>query len=417
MERENVREKKPKSWLGERIAHYGGFWNKGRIDYGFLIVLLIIVAVGLVMLYSASYVYAYYEEGDPTHFFKKQLLITGLGLALMTLFSFINYRIFFRIAAVLGTIGSFGLLLIARFFMKAHNETWRYIYLGPIQFQPSDIAKFMLIMTLAYILTRHHEEIVSKKELPQPRLKQINRQLKHPVFNISVPWVIGCFLLIAAYCGLVMLGKHLSGTILLFLIGIILMFLGEVRKKWFAAVAAGLPLVFLILMKLNVFAEYMTTRWVAFIDKEYDPSNARWQVNQALYAIGSGGLFGKGFGQSTLKHMYVPEPQNDMIFSIVVEELGLLGAGIILVLFALLIWRGVVIGINSPDRYGALIAMGVSFQLALNVIFNILVATDSVPNTGILLPFFSQGGTASLVLLVEMGVVLSISRGSRIRRS
>ena len=146
------------------------------------------------------------------------------------------------------------------------------------------------------------------------------------------------------------------------------------------------------------------------------PLGARWQINQALYAIGSGGVFGKGLGQSTLKHMYVSEPQNDMIFSIVVEEMGFVGAAVIILLFALLIWRGVVIGINSQTRYGALVAMGIVFLLGVQVVLNIAVATDSVPNTGISFPFFSYGGTALVMNMVEMGFVLNVSRTSKIRR-
>ena len=179
-------------------------------------------------------------------------------------------------------------------------------------------------------------------------------------------------------------------------------------------IGAGMLLV--LLWNTDLLKGYMQDRIYAWQHKDFDPLGARWQINQALYAIGSGGLFGKGIGQSTLKHLYVSEPQNDMIFSIVVEEIGLVGAGIILILFALLIWRGVVIGINCPDRYGALIAMGVVFQVGIQVILNILVATDSIPNTGIPFPFFSYGGTAMLVNLAEMGFVLSISRRSKIRR-
>ncbi|MBQ6118429.1 MAG: FtsW/RodA/SpoVE family cell cycle protein, partial [Clostridia bacterium] len=162
--------------------------------------------------------------------------------------------------------------------------------------------------------------------------------------------------------------------------------------------------------------DYMESRIVAWRDKDYDPLGARWQTNQALYAIGSGGLFGRGIGNSTQKYLYVSEPQNDMIFSIVVEELGFVGAAIIILLFALLVWRGVVIGVNSETRYGALVAMGVVFQLAVQVILNIAVATDSIPNTGISLPFFSYGRTSMIMNMAEMGFVLSISRSSKIRR-
>ncbi|HOD02823.1 MAG TPA: FtsW/RodA/SpoVE family cell cycle protein, partial [Clostridiales bacterium] len=159
--------------------------------------------------------------------------------------------------------------------------------------------------------------------------------------------------------------------------------------------------------------EYAGERIVAWLEKDYEPLGARWQINQSLFAIGSGGLLGAGLGNSMQKHLYVSEPQNDFIFSIVSEELGFIGSTIILILFALLVWRGITIGIYAKDKFGALLAMGMVFQVGLQVILNVAVVTDTIPNTGIGLPFFSSGGTSLLILLAEMGVILSVSRFSR----
>ncbi|MCH5198183.1 MAG: cell division protein FtsW [Oscillospiraceae bacterium] len=393
------------------------FFAFGGIDVTFFALLMAIVVVGLVMLYSATYVYAYYYEGDSAYYFKRQIVWVILGLIIMLVISRINYKKLETLGALAGTGVSWLLLGIA-LLMPEYNGTHRYIYIRPLgfQFQPSDVAKFALILTLAAILDKCHEVVLSKKPLQNDLARKVNDVVGKPILNDSLKIIIPCGIIVLVYAGLVALGSHLSGTILMLAIGIILLFLGEVRKKWFIIGGIGGSVMVVFLYQIGLLKSYMQERITAWLDKDFEPLGARWQVNQALYAIGSGGFFGKGLGQSTLKHLYVSEPQNDMIFSIVVEELGFIGAVLILLLFALLIWRGVVIAINSPDRYGALIAMGVVFQLGVQVLLNILVATDSIPNTGISLPFFSYGGTAMVVTLAEMGFVLSISRTSKIRR-
>ncbi len=401
--------------IGKLIRRY--FNVDGGIDILFFVFLMAILVIGLIMMYSASYVYAYQytKNHDSAFYFKRQFIWVLLGVAVMFVISRINYKTFETLFALGGTAVSWLLLGVA-LIMPAHNGTHRHIYIGSFQFQPSDLAKFALILTLAALLDKYHDVIVSKKPLQSPLARKVNERVGKPVLNYSVRVILMLGLIIMIYAGLVIAGSHLSGTILIVAIGIVMLYLGEVRGKWFVAGAIGAVLLIALLWNTDLLKGYMQDRIYAWQHKDYDPLGARWQINQALYAIGSGGLFGKGLGQSTLKHLYVSEPQNDMIFSIVVEEIGLVGAGIILILFALLIWRGVVIGINCPDRYGALIAMGVVFQVGIQVILNILVATDSIPNTGIPFPFFSYGGTAMLVNLAEMGFVLSISRRSKIRR-
>ena len=405
----------PKKGAAKLIRKY--FNVDGGIDILFFTFLMAILVIGLIMMYSASYVYAYQYTAnhDSAYYFKRQFIWVLLGVAAMLVISRINYKTFETLFAVAGT-GVSWLLLGVALIMPAHNGTHRHIYIGGFQFQPSDLAKFALILTLAAMLDKYHEAIVSKKPLQSSLARKVNETFNRPILNYSVRAILLMGLVIMIYAGLVIAGSHLSGTILIVAIGVVMLYLGEVRGKWFVAGILGAGMLLVLLWNTDLLKGYMQDRIYAWQHKDFDPLGARWQINQALYAIGSGGLFGKGIGQSTLKHLYVSEPQNDMIFSIVVEEIGLVGAGIILILFALLIWRGVVIGINCPDRYGALIAMGVVFQVGIQVILNILVATDSIPNTGIPFPFFSYGGTAMLVNLAEMGFVLSISRRSKIRR-
>lgn len=397
------------------IKKQGGLWASGPVDILFFVFLLAIVTIGLVMLYSSTYPYAYYHEGNSAYYFTRQLQAVGIGFVAMLLISKINYKIFRDVGAHVGTIVSWGLLILARM-MPAYQGTHRWVYFGSIQMQPSDLAKLTLILTLAMWLDKYHRTVVSKRPMTSEWAKKINDFVGKPVMNDSVKIIVICGGIIACYAGLVLLGSHLSGTLLMLLVGVIMMALGEVRWKWFVIGGAALVLLLVLAYQAGLLKDYMSERIVAWRDKDYDPLGVRWQTNQALYAIGSGGLFGKGIGNSTQKYLYVSEPQNDMIFSIVVEELGFVGAALIILLYALLVWRGVVIGVNAENRYGALVAMGIVFQLAVQVILNIAVATDSIPNTGISLPFFSYGRTSMIMNMAAMGFVMSISRTARIKR-
>ena len=397
------------------IDSKGGLFAKGTIDLKLFAFVLLIMVIGLVMLLSATYPHAYYYEDDSLLFFRKQCMGAAVGFVLMLFISKLNFNLFREIGAVLGTLGSFALLVIA-LMMPEYNGTHRYIYLGSFQFQPSDVAKFALILTLACLLDKYHYAVLSKKPLQANIFVKANSLIGKPVFNYSLKMIAVCGIIVVLYTVLVIAGSHLSGAILMMCIGISLLYLGEIRGKWFVAGIIGGVLLIFVAYESGILKGYMEERIEAWLNKDFEPRGARWQVNQALYAIGSGGLLGKGLGNSTLKYLYVSEPQNDMIFSIVVEELGFVGAAGIILLFALIVWRGVVIGVNAQNRYGALIAMGVVFQLAVQVILNIAVATDSIPNTGISLPFFSYGRTALIMMLIEFGFVLSVSRTAKIRR-
>ncbi|MBP5271975.1 MAG: FtsW/RodA/SpoVE family cell cycle protein, partial [Clostridia bacterium] len=223
--------------------------------------------------------------------------------------------------------------------------------------------------------------------------------------------------ILAVTCVLVYQENHVSGTLLIFAIGVMMMFLAGFDYKWFAIGAVALAiLVFVVVQNPGILPEHAQPRILAWVDKSYDPLGVRWQTNQAVYAIGSGGFFGVGLGNSKMKQLYVSEPQNDFIFSIICEELGFIGALFIVILFALLVWRGFVIGLHAKDRFGSWLAMGIVFQVGLQAALNIGVVTDVLPNTGISLPFFSYGGTSLLMLIFEMGVVLSISRTAKLKK-
>ncbi len=418
-----------KKWHGSALGSYvdsqGGLFAQGAFDTRLFALLFITLVTGLVMLYSASYPNAYSKGNAPDTYFTAQLLGAVVGLLLMVFVAKINYRLFMVPGAYLGSAFSLITLFLVLFIGDSGEEEdgiKRWISLGGFSFQPSDVAKLALILTLAYILHNDHDKMVSKKNFKarfragQVAKEFINQLTGKTVINESFIPVAKCVVIILAYVGLVLVGSHLSGAIILGLVAAVMLFVGEIRWTWIGVFVVAVILLIPIAFATGLIKEYMLARITTFFDPNPDITGADWQTTQALYAIGSGGFFGKGLGQSVQKYNYVPEPQNDMIFSIVVEELGFIGGVAIIILFALMIWRGIVIGVNSPTRYGALVSFGISFKLAIQVFLNIGVATDLIPNTGITLPFFSYGRTALIVNLVEIGILLSISRSSRTRK-
>lgn len=391
---------------------------KGGIDIPFFLILMTIVTIGLIMLFSSSYTYSYYFRGhDSTLIFRNQLIFTCLGLAGMYGVSKIRYE-YFRLFAVAGVAVSLALLVIVLFMPDSVQPGfYRWIDLGFVTFQPSEIAKISLILILAYLLEKNQKEIVGKvpsEMVLVKRVKEISngRLVIYKSFTLTVLYAV----LILVFAVLVYLENHVSGAVLMLGIGIIMLFLGEVRYKWFIIGGSLVLLAGLILiMKPELLEDYAGVRIKAWLDKDFSPEKYRWQTNNSLYAIGSGGLLGTGLGQSKQKHLYVSEPQNDFIFSIVCEELGFIGATAIIILFALLVYRGIHIGLRAKDRFSSLLAMGISFQIGIQVALNIAVVSDFIPNTGISLPFFSSGGTSIFILLCEMGMLLSVSRSVRRR--
>ena len=392
-----------------------GLLANGSMDIPFFLLLIVIVSVGLVMLFSASYTYSYYNrDGDSTYIFRRQIIFTVLGLIGMYAVSRIRYE-YFKVFAVIGVVVSVGLLLLVLVLPEYKPGFKRWINLGFTTFQPSEIAKIGLILILAFLLDKDYKGITGKI----PSKSGIARTIYdftdgRLVLYKSFTSVIVYGTLIIVFAGLVYLENHLSGTVLMLAIGIVMLFLGEVKYKWFVF-AGGVVLIAGIVLIANpgILEDYMGERITAWLDKDFDPTGVRWQTNNSLYAIGSGGFLGTGLGQSKQKHLYVSEPQNDFIFAIVCEELGFIGAATIIVLFALLVYRGVYIGLRAKDRFGALLCMGIAFQIGIQVALNIAVVSDLIPNTGISLPFFSAGGTSIFILLCEMGMLLSVSRSMR----
>ena len=392
----NAQNAKPRPQKAKKRSRRPDFLALGGIDVFFLLLVIAILTIGLVMLFSASYTYAFYnKKGDSTYFFKRQLIFAVVGVICMLLVSKLRYD-YLKILAVPGLIVSWGLLVIVLILPASFGEFHRWINLGFFTFQPSEIAKLAIILFCAYEMELSGGHIV--------------------VYN-SFLQLLFYALVITVTAGLVYLENHLSGTILILAIGVIMMYLGEIKRHWFVLIAV-IAAVAIIIFVLNpqLLEKYAGARITAWLDKSYDPKGARWQTNNSLYAIGSGGLFGTGLGNSKQKHLYVSEPQNDFIFAIVCEELGFIRAVGIILLYVLLVWRGVVIGLKAKDRFGAMLAMGIVFQVGLQTALNIGVVTDTLPNTGISLPFFSYGGTSLMMLLVEMGIVLSVSRYSRIEK-
>lgn len=374
---------KPSKWKSFKDTYF----LTGSIDIPFLGLTIALLTIGLIMLFSASYPYAYYYKDSSYYYFIRQILFAVAGLVAMLLMSKINYKILKAIYKPVFIV-TIALLVIVLFHHTNVQNFKRWIPLGPVTIQPSDLAKFTIILTLAVYISKYYKKMKTMK------------------YGILIP--IG---IIAIFCGLIYLEHHLSCTILMFFIGACLMFAGGSDWKLFAFGLAVIVLLgFLVVSFPTLIENYAGKRIVAWLDKDYDPLNGRWQTNNSLYAIGSGGFFGVGLGNSKQKYLYVPEPQNDFIFSIVCEELGFLGAAIIIALFAALVIRGLIIASRCKDKFGSLLIIGIVAQIGLQVVLNILVVTDTLPNTGFAFPFFSYGGTAIFMLLFEIGVVLSVSR-------
>ena len=388
-EKENKIIKAPKTSRGIK----SNIFTLGGMDIPFFALTIALVTIGLIMLFSATYPYALQKYGDSYYFFKRQFAFAVVGIVVMLIVSKMNYRLLKK--AVLPLAGvTIILLLVVLVYHTNVGDFKRWIPLGPITLQPSDIAKFTIVLVFSDYVSKNH------------------KSMKNPITGTVIPLVI-----IAVFCGLIFLEHHNSGTILVFLIGAVMMFCGGSDWRLFVLGAALVgAVVAFVIINPDVMMKYAGERIEAWLDKDYDPLGARWQTNNSLYAIGSGGFFGAGLGNSKQKFLYVSEPQNDFIFSIVCEELGFIGALFIILLFALLFIRGIQIAMKCKDRFGSMLVIGIVSQVAIQTVFNILVVTDSIPNTGISLPFFSYGGTAILMLLFEMGVVLSISRKSNQRK-
>lgn len=365
------------------------------IDLPFCIIILVLLTIGTIMMFSASYAYSYYTQGDSYYYLVRQLIFVAIGIAAMVVMSFFNYNKLHKIAPIVLGIAYFSLLLVL-ILPAGDGNVKRWIPMGLFNIQPSEIAKFAVILFFAHWASKYYNKM------------QFAR------YSVIPGLVIFGTIAILLY-----LEPHYSGIVIIAILTVLMLFIGGIQKKYliigFVAVAAIVGI-----LAITGGLSYAMTRmdgWgQSLVYTDEDMWQTTWKTRNSLYAIGSGGLWGLGLGQSRQKYLYLPEPQNDFIFAIVVEELGLVGAAIILLIFALLVWRGITLSLRAKDKFGKLLGIGLTSQIGIQVVLNILVITDWLPNTGISLPFFSYGGSSLIMLLAQMGIVLSISRTANIER-
>ena len=382
MAAESLRAKENRRPLGEAPS----------VDYPFLVLVLLALAVGLIMLYSASFAQSEYDTGytSSTRYLQKQAVCALIGLAAMFIFSRIPAQLWYRLAWPL-YFGSIVLLLSVLVVGESVNGARRWINVAGIQFQPSELAKFTMILLFGR-LTRQFGERTEK--------------FRYGVLGFGLA-MLGILVPLA-------LEKHLSAIMLMGMVGVVMMFVAGTRAKWLLAGAGAAAAFVVVYVSLMGYAGDRITAW---LHPERDPGDTGYQILQSLYAIGSGGLFGLGFGKSRQKYLYLPFQYNDYIFAVICEELGLVGATAIIVLLAALILRGYWIALHAKDRFSTVLAAGLITLIAVQTVLNLGVVTNLLPSTGISLPFFSYGGTALAVNLGEMGVVLSISRHREERKT
>ncbi len=362
----------------------------------FLTLALVLTVIGAVMMFSASSAYAERQYGDSFHFLSnhiKHLLIGALFCMIIHMFT----PNWFRLGAVGGYAAAIVMLVFVLFMGISGGGAQRWIPLGPIQLQPSEIAKTGLVMMMALYAAIFNDKLTGKCKKGEGLLYG----LVFPALMIGVIVILMVF------------EKHLSGILIIGCLGVTMMFMGGTKLRYFLLclliVACLVPIAWYVITNVDKFS-YILDRIESFTNRGADALGSDWQVTQGLYAIGTGGLFGLGLGQSRLKYGYVSQPQNDFVFPVVCEELGFIGVAFILLLFLALIGRGFVLASRAPDRFCALTMYGLSFKIALHTILNIGVVTAWIPNTGISLPFFSSGGTATIMQMVDIGIILGMSR-------
>ena len=381
---------------------------RGPLDLPFLMLVLLLTGIGLIMVFSASYASAYYNEAvthhDPTWYVKRQAIFAAAGVVVMYLTSKLNYQNF-RWMSIFVLAAAFVLLILVKVphIGVTAGGANRWIKLpGLPQFQPSEVAKLGVILYFSARLAKRNTEKKRKFNHHTPKGRFL--RLMDRIGLLELAPYMGVLL---AILGLLALQPHMSGMILILAIGASILFAAGIHLGWFVA-GGSFAVAALTFIIFNT--DYMASRIHIWQDPWSDPLGKGFQTIQSLYAIGSGGLLGLGLGNSRQKFLYIPEPQNDFVFSIVCEELGFVGAVLILCLFALLILRGYWLAIHARDRFGALLIVGITTLLAVQVFLNIAVVTNFIPTTGISLPFFSYGGTALMIQLAEMGMILSVSR-------
>lgn len=352
-------------------------------DFILFVTVLILLAMGIVMVLSASSPQALAESGNSYAYVSRQAVFAVLGIGLMLVISKIDYHRYESFARI-AYFGSIIVLALVPLLGSSAKGATRWLEIGPIRFQPSEVAKIALIIFYASWLTQNKD-----------KLKELGNGFLKPFLLLAPIAII-----------LVIFQDHLSVTIIIILVVSIMMLMAGTKMKYFVTLgsigAIGGAGALFALAKFTEKGAYRISRIVTFLDPWSDPSDKGWQIIQGLYAIGSGGLFGAGLGESKQKFLYIPEPHNDFIFAVLAEELGFIGCSVVIILFAIFVWRGLLIAMKAPDMFGSLVAVGITALIGLQAIMNIAVVTSSMPNTGIPLPFFSYGGTSLVILLCSV---------------
>lgn len=356
----------------------------GKVDFSFLIIVLMLVIYGLIMVFSASSASAHHYQGDTLYFIKRQLIWAVLGVIAMIVISNIPYKVVKKLAFPIFAVSVVCLALVP-IIGKEINGAKRWLGFGSLGFQPSELAKFAMIIFLSKLLADNRFDLN----------------------NVKGFWTYLC--IIGGIALIILIEPHLSGAMVVALTSVVILYMAGAKGKHLGTL---LPMGAGALAVAIIIEPYRMKRFTTFLNPFADTLGDGWQVVQSLYAIGSGGLFGLGLGQSRQKFLYIPEPHNDFIFSIICEELGFVGAVFTILLFVMLIWRGIRISILAPDKFSSLLSGGIMSLVAIQVLMNIAVVTSSMPATGVPLPFFSYGGTSLLFMLASMGVMLNISRYS-----
>ena len=366
-------------------------YEKARIDYSLLVIVAFLVGFGLVMLYSSSYYTASIKFNDSAWYLKKQIIATALSVVALVFFIVIDYRVWKKYTWIIYIISNLLILAVMSPIGMEANGARRWLNLKVITVQPAEIAKIAVIILMAAVLSSN--------------IKRING---------LVPMLIVFVIALIPTALVFLITDNFSSAIIIAAIGVVMLIVACRHNKGFIILMIGLLVAAVVALML--LGGFRATRILVWLDPEQYASEGGFQVLQGLYAIGSGGLFGKGLGQSVQKLGFVPEAQNDMIFTIICEELGLFGGIAVLILFAFMIWRFMVIANNTDDLFGALVVVGVMAHIAVQVILNVAVVTKTVPNTGITLPFISYGGSSVMFLMSEIGLVLSVSKHTRRKR-
>lgn len=364
--------------------------EKGYFDYSLLFVWIFIMLLGYVLLYSASSYMALSKEGDSLKYLKKQIFASIVGLVPLLLCTFVDYRVWRKFSKFAYICSLISVLLVKTPLGIEHNGALRWVGVGSLQFQPAEIVKIGVIMITAYMLS-----------------KCGTNALKNVItcYKIFFPTILGAM-------SIIILTSNLSSGIIILGIGAVMMIVAGADKKFLLSLMGGgtIGVALILLISALLGKGFRISRVLVWLNPEEYADSGGYQVMQGLYAIGSGGLFGKGLGNSVQKLGFVPEAANDMIFSIICEELGIFGTVCIILLFIFLIRRMRVVASNAPNLYGSMLVVGVMSQISIQVVLNIAVVTNSIPNTGVSLPFISHGGTSLMFLMAEMGLVFSVSR-------